>query len=407
MQRNVLRALLLAMTVLLIGALPAAAQVEEENKGWLLANEDDSVVVSIKRDVAVGPTDQADGIVIVDGAALIEGNVESLVAVDADVTVRGSTAAIERIFTISGSLTIDQGATVGDAFYSGTEVSIDEATVTVTGEVADAQDELVGALAAVVALLIVVIIFVAIGAFIAMLAMTLLVIAFGTDQTRRAGATISNDVLKTIVVGLLMLVIPSLVFGLLVATIVGIPLAIGLLVVWGLVVFLGQVVVGTWIGERILPRARTARRPYGAAFLGVLILMLLSWTGVVPLLAGIFGTGAVTLAGWRVLRGGGVPPVPPGYGGMPYGQPMQVRRHRTRRRRTRRHRTRRHRPRGVSGHHRTDNHPPAGRRASAPPTRPRRSVQAPATGLLGVGEASWCAGAGFSRVDRGPAPDRR
>ena len=151
------------------------------------------------------------------------------------------------------------------------------------------------------------------------LTLLLLVIAFGTDQVRRAGSMISNDVLKTIVVGLLMLIIPSIVIGILFATIVGIPLALVVAILWGLVLFLGQVVVGTWIGERILPRSRNAARPYGAAFLGVLILILLSWTGVVPLLAGIFGTGAVTLAGWRMLRGGGVPPVPPGYGDQ-YGQ---------------------------------------------------------------------------------------
>jgi hypothetical protein len=321
MQRNLLRALLLAMTVLLVGALPAAAQSEDE--GWLLANEDDSVLIAIQRDVAVGSTESAEGIIVVEGEALIEGTVETIFAADADVTISGAGAVVEQIFAVSGTLTVADGATIGDAFYTGTEVS-DDGTVTVTGEgLVDAQDELVGALAAIVALLIVVIIFVAIGAFIAWLFMTLLVIAWGTAQTRRAAATISNDVLKTIVVGLLMLVVPSLVFGLLFITIVGIPLAIGLVILWGFVYFLGQVVVAVWIGERILPRARAANRPYGAAFLGMLILLLLSWTGIVPLLASIFGTGAVTLAGWRVLRGGGVPPVPPGYG-QPYGQPMQV-----------------------------------------------------------------------------------
>jgi MFS family permease len=321
MQRNLVRALLLAMAVLLIGALPAAAQTQDE--GWLLANEDDSVVIAIQRDVAVGALDTTDGIVVVEGQAVIEGTVETIFAVDADVTVTGSSANVDQIFTIGGTLAIDNGATINDAYYTGTEVSVDETTVTVTGEVVDARDELVGALGAFALLMMVVLLFVAIGGVIAMLAGTLLVIAFGTAQTRRAGATISNDVLKTIVVGLLMMVVPAIVIGLLFATIVGIPLALGLAVVWGMVIFLGQVVVGTWIGERILPRGRTARRPYGAAFLGMLILILLSWTGIVPLLAGIFGTGAVTLAGWRMLRGGGVPPVPPGYGD-PYGQPMPV-----------------------------------------------------------------------------------
>jgi len=131
-------------------------------------------------------------------------------------------------------------------------------------------------------------------------------------------------VLKVIVVGLIMMIVPSALFWLLAITIVGIPLAIVLLFAWGVIAFLGQVVVATWIGERILPRGRTAARPYGSAFLGMIILLLLSWTGVVPLLAGIFGTGAVTLAGWRMLRTGGNPPVPPYYGQPYYGQPMQV-----------------------------------------------------------------------------------
>jgi hypothetical protein len=320
MERNVLRALLLAMTVLLLGALPAAAQSDDD--GWLLANDDDSVLIGIERDVSVGPTDQADLVIVTESVATIEGSVENLAAAESDVTVSGSTARVERIFIATGTLTLEDGATVGDVFYSGTEVT-DDGTIIVEGEITNAQEELVGALAAVVAVLIVVLIFVLVGGVIALLATTLLVIAFGTDQVRRAGSMISNDVLKTIVVGLLMLVIPSIVITLLFVTIVGIPLAIVLALAWGLVVLLGHIVVATWIGERILPRGRAARRPYGSAFLGMLILILLWWTGIVPLLAGIFGTGAVTLAGWRMLRGGGTPPVPPGYGDQ-WGQPMQV-----------------------------------------------------------------------------------
>lgn len=319
MQQNLMRAFMLAISVLLLVALPVAAQDEE---GWLLSSEDDNVLIAIGRDIEIGATETADGVVIVDGQAVIAGAVDSIVAANADITIDGPGAAVERVFTISGSLEIGAGATVDELTFTGTDVTIDP-TATV-GEQTDAQEELAGALGALVAFLIVAIIFLGIGLFIAWLAMTLLVIAFGTNQVRRAGAAISNDVLKTIVVGLLMLFIPSIVFGLLFVTIVGIPLALLLILLWGLIVFLGQIVVATWIGERILPRGRTANRPYGAAFLGMLILLLLAWTGVVPLLAGIFGTGAVTLVGWRVLRGGGAPPVPPGYYGQPYGQPAQV-----------------------------------------------------------------------------------
>ena len=321
MQQNLVRAMLLAISLLLLAAVPVAAQSEEE--GWFLASEDDTVLVGIRQDVSVGTTSESDFVLVTEASALIQGSVETLVAADSEVVITGPSANVERVFSATGTLTVADGATVGDVYYSETVLDIDEATVTVTGEVTDAREGIVGVVAAIAAVLIVLLIFIAIGGFIAALFMTLLVIAWGTAQTRRAAATISNDVLKTIVVGLLMLVVPGIVFGLLFVTIVGIPLAILLLIVWGVVLFLVQVVVAAWIGERILPRARTAERPYGAAFLGMLILLLLSWTGVVPMLAGIFGTGAVTLAGWRVLRSGGTPPVPPGYG-EPYGQPMQV-----------------------------------------------------------------------------------
>lgn len=323
MRRILPRALLFAITMLMLAAIPAAAQSED---GWLLSNDDDDVLIGVGRDVVVGPTEQVDAVVVIDGAATIEGNAKGVVAVNADVTVSGSTARVDDLFIIMGTLTVNDGATLGDVYYTGTELSIDETTVTVEGAVVDAQQELVGALAAIVALLIVLILFLLIGWVIASLAMTLLVIAFGTSQTRRAAANIGGDVLKTVVAGLLMVFVPSIVFGLLFVTIVGIPLALVLATVWGFVAFLGQVVVATWIGERILPRARMAARPYGAAFLGMLLLILLVWTIIVPLIAGILGIGAVTLAGWRVLRSGGVPPVPPGYG-MPYGAygaPAQV-----------------------------------------------------------------------------------
>jgi hypothetical protein len=48
-----------------------------------------------------------------------------------------------------------------------------------------------------------------------------------------------------------------------------------------------------------------------------------SWIPFVGAVATWFGLGAVTLAGWRVLRSGGTPPAPMGYGGQ-WGMPYQV-----------------------------------------------------------------------------------
>lgn len=318
MQRNLIRGFLLAISMLLLAAIPVAAQ--DDTQGWELTSRDGNFIVATDQAVTVAATDSVSGLAIIDGSATIEGSADAVFAVDSDVVISGPSAEVERIFTIGGTLTVEPGASVGDVVYSGTELDETALTSAVSGDVTDAGKELVGALGALVAVLLVVLLFVAIGGFIAALALTLLVIAFGTDQVRRAGRVISNDVLKTVVVGILMLFLPSILFGLLMVTIVGIPLALAFMLLWGVVVFLGQVVVATWIGERILSRGRTAARPYGSAFLGMLILMLLWWTAIVPLLAGIFGTGAVTIAGWRVLRSGGRPPLPPAYG-QPYGQP--------------------------------------------------------------------------------------
>lgn len=320
MKQHLWRALLLAMTILLIGAVPALAQSDEE--GLSLSTEDGSVLVGVQNDIVVPVGQSADLVFIVDGTTRIEGSVEAVVAFDSEVVVSGAGATVDNIFTVGGSLAVDSGATVDDIAFADTDVT--GVTVgSVTGEQRDIQTDLAGVLAFLVAGLVIVAFFVWIGVGLAMLFSALIAVAFGTSQVRRAAFNIGNDILKTLVAGLLMLIVPWIVIGLLAITIVGLPLAIGLAVLWLFVAFLGYIVVGLWIGERILSRARNASRPYGAAFLGVLILMLLSWVPLITPIALWFGLGAVTLAGWRVLRGGGIPPVPPGYG-QPYGQPAQV-----------------------------------------------------------------------------------
>lgn len=320
MQRNLLRALLLAMTILLVGALPAMAQTDD---GVTLSNETGSVLVGLQNDVELPAGSEADAVIVVGGRALIEGAANGVIAFDSDVVITGSSASVDSIFTAGGTLTIESGATVEDIVYADTEVAIDATAVVDPDNVRDIQTDLAGALAFVAAAILVVMFFIWIGAGLALLFSALLAVAFGTSQIRRAAFNIGNDILKVLVVGLLMLIVPWIVIGLLAITVVGIPLAIGLAALWAFAAFLGYITVGLWIGERILTRSRSASRPYGAAFLGVLILMLLSWVPLVTPVAMWFGLGAVSLAGWRVLRGGGVPPPPPGYGS-PWGQPQQV-----------------------------------------------------------------------------------
>ena len=298
MPRSILRALLLACATLMLGALPALAQTEEQT---LPGPQDGSVVVGIQNDVSLAAGEETDAVFVVDGTARIEGSARALVAIDSEVTISGAGASAESVLAIGGTLDVADGATVKDLAYVGTTPTI-APTATVTGEITNIETDLAEFAAFLLAALAVIAFFVFIGWLLAVLISALLLVAFGTDQARRAAANIGGDVLKTLVVGLLMLIVPWIVIGLLAVTIVGIPLAIGLGLMWGFIAFLGYLVVGLWIGERILSRSRRAARPYGAAFLGVLILMLVSWIPFVSTIALWFGLGAVTLAGWRTLR---------------------------------------------------------------------------------------------------------
>ncbi len=310
------RALLLAVTILLVSGAPILAQSDDAG---LLRSDDGSVLVGIRNDVSLPAGAAADAVFVVQGNADIAGATKGLVAIDSDVTVP-SGGSVESIFIVGGSLAIADGASVKDVAYVDTAVTGGEL---VTGELRDARTDFAGAAAWFATVAAIILFFIFIGWLIAVLVSALLLVAFGTSQARRAAANIGGDTLKTIVAGLVMLLLPWIVIGLLFVTVVGIPLAIGLAVLWGFTAFLGWLVAGLWLGQLILSRSRTAARPYGAAFLGMLVLMLISFIPFVGPIMSLLGLGAVTLAGWRVLRSGGTPPAPVGYGGQ-WGQPYQV-----------------------------------------------------------------------------------
>ena len=81
-------------------------------------------------------------------------------------------------------------------------------------------------------------------------------VAFGTSQARRAAWLIGNHPLKVLIAGFLAAVLPWILFALLAVTIIGLPLAFGLLVFWVFAVFLGYLVAGLWVGERLLRSSR-------------------------------------------------------------------------------------------------------------------------------------------------------
>jgi hypothetical protein len=314
------RATVLAGALLAIGAPVAMAQ-DRTDIDERLAQVVDGVLVGVRDDVALAAGEAADAVVVVQGDALIEGDAGGVVAIDANVTIQGPGATVDDVFAIGGTLTVGPGASVDEVTYLDT--TLDIATGTVTQPLRDIRTDLSGTLGWLAVGFAVFLLVIWIGLGVATLVSGLLLIAFGTSQARRAAWLIGNHPLKVLIAGFLAAILPWIVFALLAVTIIGIPLAFGLAVVWGLIVFLGYLVAGLWVGEHVLRSSRNSARPYGAVFVGTLILLLLSWFPLVTFIAIWFGLGAVTMAGWRVLRGGGRPVAPPPVYAQPYGYAPQ------------------------------------------------------------------------------------
>ena len=102
---------------------------------------------------------------------------------------------------------------------------------------------------------------------------------------------------------------------LLILTVIGIPLGLGLLVfllptLW----FLGYLVSGNRLGGALVGLAgrESGEHPYLAAALGLLALQIVALIpvlgGLVLVLSGVWGAGALALLGWRAARSAGQGP---------------------------------------------------------------------------------------------------
>jgi hypothetical protein len=259
------------------------------------------VLIAIGGDIDLPVGDQADAVIVVDGTATIGGTVNAVFVVEGTLVTEG--AVIEDIIAIRSDTTLGAGTQVlNDVRTLDGEVS-SAAGVTVGGDIAGLEEDVwavamfVGAAA----------IILWIGFGVATLLAALALAGLAARQVRSAGALIGREPGKTLLAGLLGLVLPPLVAVLLFISVVGIPAGIGvLLVIWPALAFIGYLVAAIWIGERILGRsggAPASERPYLAAVVGVLVVMV---AGIVPLLTfvvSLFGLGAVIRAAWRTFRG--------------------------------------------------------------------------------------------------------
>lgn len=292
----VLLTLIVLLTALLAG--PAAAQSDSSDEG---------VLVRVSGDVVVPTGDVHGVVVVVDGNLDFDGTATTIVVVNGDAVLTGAT--VEELVVVAGSVNLGPGTTVtGDVHLVDTTLTQDT-TATVEGTInRDAGDGFSGGF------WVLGLIFM-IGWAILVLLGGLVLAGVAPDLARRAGRTITSDIVPTIIAGLILWIVAPLVGVLLFATLVGIPTAVTIwLLVLPLLGFVGLLVAGVRIGEYVTAAGGGVGHPYLASFVGLLGLVII---GAIPAigplvvgLAGFLGSGALALHAYRAIRSQPEPAMP-------------------------------------------------------------------------------------------------
>lgn len=262
------------------------------------------VLMAVGGDLVVPAGEQADAAIVISGHLTVLGTVNAAVVVDGTATVTGTT--IESLVVVRGSATVTNTHVVGDIRTFDAQVS--QTAVTLDGGVRGLETDLValGWAFGVGALLI------WLGIGLATLVAGLAVAGLAGRQLRSTADIIRREPLQAVGGGLLGLIVPPILALLLVATIVGIPLAISVvLFVWPTMAFIGYIVAAVWLGTWALQLVRGPQpepeRPYLATLVGLVLLFV---AAIIPLLTAILsflGFGAVVVAAWRTVRGVSTP----------------------------------------------------------------------------------------------------
>ncbi len=258
------------------------------------------VLVSINGPIDLPAGQAADLVFAVNGAATVEGDVNTLVVVNGDATLTGAHAGT--VVVVNGTAALGTGTVVaGDVrTVNGTVEQAEGATVQgrTGGLEADA--------AALGVILVPAFILFFLGLALVTLAAALAMAALAAKQTRAAEVLISRQPLPTLLAAIVGIIVLPLVGVLAMVTVIGAPIGLAfLLVVLPTAAYVGWIVAAIWVGDWILIQARGAaepERPYLAAVIGVVVLGIASLLPPLSAIASLFGFGAVLLLAWKVLR---------------------------------------------------------------------------------------------------------
>jgi hypothetical protein len=269
------------------------------------------VVLTTQGDVTIPAGEHADVVVVIQGAADIRGEVNSLVVIDGSASLAG--ARLESVVAVTSEIEIGDGTTITG------ELRRLDSTIHQTGhvEIAGGITDLSASFFQAASILAPALFLLWLGFGLSTIVAALLLAAIASRQVREAGRLISTDPVMTGLVGFLSVIAIPVAAILLMVTIIGAPLGFGLLfAVLPLLAFAGYLTAAIWTGEWILRRSGPAterERPYLAAILGVVVLGVVGLVpvlGLVVTIASILGFGALMRMAFRALRGS--PRIPSG-----------------------------------------------------------------------------------------------
>ena len=275
------------------------------------------VVISTQGDVTIPAGEHADVVVVVKGAAHVQGEVNTLVVVEGTADLSG--ARIETIVAVTSSVEVGDGTVISG------ELQQLDSSVHQTGnvEIQGGITDLSGWFFETAAVLAPALILLWLGFGLSTIVVALLLAALAARQVREAGRLISGDPLVTGLIGFLSVIAIPVGAILLMVTVIGAPLGLGVLfALLPLLAYAGYLTAAIWTGEWILRRTAPGpepERPFLAAILGVVVLGALGLVpvlGLVVMVASLLGFGALIRLAFRNLRGtarpmvGAVAPAP-------------------------------------------------------------------------------------------------
>lgn len=253
--------------------------------------------------VTVGTADTIRVLLVVDGDAVVDGEVDAVVATRGDVLVRGRVHGLA--MSVDGRVTVAPGARVEGDVYSSRPPEV-AAGATVAGAVETIElrnlANAFGRVFGVVAWL---------GMSVALFVLGLLAMLLAPRGVKAAMWAGTERTGPTMAAGAALAVGVPLIAMVSALTIVGIPLAAGILAALLVLGAIGYVVAAMLLGGLIMGRVR---QPVVELLAGVLVLQLAALVPVLGLagpLAAAYGLGAVAVATWRTHQPAPAAPRPP------------------------------------------------------------------------------------------------